>query len=166
MRRTRGFTLVELIVVIIILSILAGLAGFTYAATQGTLTARSTGSELATVAQAEQEFAADYGSYSAYPSDLSGLLPRGISLTNGASVGPFSVSIALGTDGSLGLAVRNSTGATCTLSTVAPYVSSTGGTVANAGAVTITTTPVGGGCSGSAALPGGVTSVTPATVKY
>lgn len=161
----RAFTLAELMVVLLVLSILAGLAGLSYSGTENDLFGSNAKSVVSTVAQAEQRFAVDYGTYTSYGPDLSSLVNRGITLTNSASTGAFNVSLALGNDGTLGIAVQASGSGGCESAQVAP-LSAAGVTPANAGALTATTIPAGTACTGENALPSGDTAQTPVSQKY
>jgi Tfp pilus assembly protein PilE len=152
-------------VVLIVLSILAALAGFTYSETQGALSSSSTKSVVLMVAQAEQRFSIDYSTYTSYGPDLSMLVDRGITLTNGTSTGPFVVSLALGTDGTLGIAVQATGSGACESASVAP-LSVGGSTSLTSGVVTTSAIPTSTGCTGANALPSGDLAQTPTSQKF
>lgn len=173
MRRRRAFTLLELIVVVIILSILAGLGAITYASTQSQLTNGAAGANLSAVVSAEEQFANDYGTYTPWPADLASLLPRGFQVVTGDATTVEQVSIAVGSDGTLGVATRNGLNSECLIEYVTPMGNVTTTSVAgpvstlpSSGVVTASTIPSSVHCSGSTALPSGDTAITPASAKW
>lgn len=147
----------ELLVVVFILSVLAGLAAISYSATEGSLAGSTAQDGLAAVGAAETSFASDYGTFTAYPSDLSTLVPRTLTLTDGASTGPSSISLALGSDGVVGLAALSSTGSTCQAERITPYSTTAG----SGGQTTTLTIPSSEACDGANALASGDTAQTP-----
>lgn len=144
-RRRRGFTLLELAITISILGLLS--AGLVYAvgAVTATISAREAETLMDRVATAEMNFASVYGSYTAQPTDLTGL-GRELIVVSGRATGFGQVSVALGDDGTLGIAAVDDRDR-C----IARYLTSL-----EAGAEQATVTvPETSVCDGAVALPDG-----------
>ena len=102
-----GYSLIELVVVlatISLLTIIAGVGAYTVLEDTQQNTARAAIHE---VLLTEKVFSESWGGYTSYTDELSG--PADLTLVNGVSNDSSEISIAVGTDGILGLAVRRST---------------------------------------------------------
>lgn len=108
-RHARAFTLVEAVVAAALAAILAAAALATLTKVSGQAVAAEARANLDRVVVAQQRFAALYGTYTPLPADL-GDLGGDLTTTTGVSTGPNLVSIAVGTDASLAVAVGDSRG--------------------------------------------------------
>lgn len=100
----RGYTLIELMATFAIIAVLTIALGYITTTVLQDSKNRSAETNVQRVLLAEQGFAREQGRYSAYVSDIKA--PDGVNLTNALSQTPDQVSIAVGQQGSLGLAVR------------------------------------------------------------
>lgn len=107
-RTTRGFSLVEVIVALLLLSMAGLLLTQVVAPMMRTSSDQVSAAGAQLVALRERQFATRYGGYTGFPDDLAEL--EGVFVTDGTADGPDEVSIALGDQGSLGLAARLSEG--------------------------------------------------------
>lgn len=101
--------MLEMTVALAVLAIIGAIGGIGLTAFLGRTDVAVDGAVLDRVMLAEQSLARDYGVYSAWPADLSGL-GGGVAVTGGVSTGPSVVSVAVGDAGSVGAAVRTSHG--------------------------------------------------------
>ena len=116
----RAFTLIELIVTMIILGIiLALLAINVIGPVMASTRAKRAESTLTQVQTVEQLFARDWGTYSAWRADLNGLVSSLVIRNGSVSRGPTEVSVAVGTSGTLAMAVAVDS-STCVFRRVAP----------------------------------------------
>ncbi len=145
-RTENGFTLIELMVVLAIASILAAFVGIGVRLLIGDASTASATGSIAEVQAAEAAFANGFGVYTPYPGDLQGI-PNGTTVTSGVSTGPSSVSIAVGTDGTLALTAQSKSGV-C----VAEQVTSE----SVGGSENSISLPTGTTCTAANALPSGV----------
>lgn len=157
--RRGAFTLIELVVVIVLIGIVSLIGAYSLGAFGQRFNQSTAVASIYRVITAEHSFAETYGTYSSWPSDINP--GQGITTTDGASTAAGMVSLALGTDGNLGLAAESSNGA-CT----AVGLSSLDGIPP----ATETTTEVAPStpCTGAAVLQGvwpGDTPVTPASAR-
>lgn len=123
-RSPRAFTLIEVLAVLVILSITVGI-GYTLltSATQSSYSQIAQG-YVNQVQTAEQNFYQQYGTYTPYPNDLSGISVP-LVVVNTAATTQTEVSIAVGaTTGDLGIAYLDGTN-TCQLELVPPPVTAT-----------------------------------------
>lgn len=102
---TRGFTLIEVIIVFVLMAMLAYILVINLqgSARRGDDTLAA--SSLDHVTLVEQSYAASRGRYTSWPPSLA--LTEDIRAVTGPSTGPEAVSIAVGESGSLGVAVRS-----------------------------------------------------------
>jgi prepilin-type N-terminal cleavage/methylation domain-containing protein len=141
-RRRSAFTLIEVSAVVLIMGLLSGIMIVGAVKATSDTEAQQATLALASVTAVQADFAARYGGYTAWAADLR--LPDGPFVTNGPSEGLRSVSLALGVDGTLGMAVSDRADQ-CVLQTIRPVVA--GGQVWN-----VVTSDAGVGCLGSTAL--------------
>lgn len=102
MVKRRGYSLVELTVVLVVIAALTALAGMLSVAVLRDNTGRQAETNAWRVLAAEQSHAQKWGSYSATGNNLT---VEGLTVTTGPSDHPTVVSVALGVNGSLGIAV-------------------------------------------------------------
>jgi prepilin-type N-terminal cleavage/methylation domain-containing protein len=100
----RGFSILEMIAALVILLVVSIGVVTVYVQVRNQGYERLGRARLETVLQAEYARVVSGGVFSDEPADLRALTSD-VSLTTGASFDPATVSIALGEDGSLGLAV-------------------------------------------------------------
>lgn len=109
-RRTRGFTLLEMVAVLVILGVLVSIA----AANWGFIVSRGRsiegGAAIDRIVALEGPIGRDYGSYTQWPSDLGDKSTSDTVLGDGVSTQSTEISVALGDQGSLALAVQTSSG--------------------------------------------------------
>lgn len=150
LRARRAFTLVELAVILLMVSILGTIAIVAVSASRDRNELDQARASIVAVTTAQLDFAARYGTFSAWPADVR--VPDGPALTNGPSASIQAVSIALASDGTLGLASGN--GSRCVLRSVQPVIK---------GGRTSVDREVDAheGCSGASALPGDAVLTTP-----
>jgi prepilin-type N-terminal cleavage/methylation domain-containing protein len=103
--RIRGFTLVELAAVIGMVGILATVATIAVIRAQANNEETQARQAIDAVTSAQIDFARRYGGYTAFPDDLA--LPEGPALTTSVSSSPRVVSVAISSDGTVGLASGN-----------------------------------------------------------
>lgn len=149
----RGFTLLETIATVVLLVTISVAVTTVYMQVRNQGYERLGRARLETVLQAEYALMANGARFSDNPDDLRALT-AGTPVTGNASVDADTVSIALGEDGSLGLAVSLPSGG-CVLAAVS---SPTDGLV-----TTYPTTPSGDTviCHGALALAAGVARLAP-----
>jgi prepilin-type N-terminal cleavage/methylation domain-containing protein len=147
----RAFTLIEVITVLVILTITTAI-GYTSltSATQSSYSQIYQG-YVSQVTNAEQNFYNEYGNFTPYPSDLSGVSPQ-VTVTENVVTAPAQVAVAVGaTTGDLVIAYFDGTNA-CQLELMTPPLTAT-----TSQPVTSTTfAPVAAGstCEASLALSG------------
>lgn len=141
---SRGFTLIELVVVAVVLGILAGISAVGWNVFVTKARTGQVGSLMDRVSAVEQPLARDYGSYTAWPADLADVGSDAKILNGKPSRSAEQVSLAVGSGGSLGMAVR--LGDACIFRLVAPL--SAGG-----GSSTPDGIPASATCTGQSALP-------------
>jgi type II secretory pathway pseudopilin PulG len=105
-RTRRAMTVTELIVAFILLGLLAALAGFGVTQIAERSRAETASTALVVVFDAQVQFAGIYGTYTPSAGDLE-LPSTEITVVDRPSLGPSEVSIAVGTDGTLALALEN-----------------------------------------------------------
>lgn len=120
--RRRGYTLMEVVVTFLIIGFIGVAMGVASTTLLDDSKARSSEAAAQQVLLAQRSFAELHGSYTAYTAELT---VKELHLTNGISNTPEEVSVALGTNGTVGLAVRRS-GETCVL-VQAPALDAGGG---------------------------------------
>lgn len=151
-RSARAFTLVEMIVTLVLVTILIGLSVFGAV----TFMKRSHDSDarerLHEVTQVEQSLANTWGSYSEASSDFTNL-SGSTTVTHLASSGASEVSANVGTEGTLGLAIRSASGR-CLYVRVASLL-------AGGDALELEDVPPSAPCRGVEALPDLEGSATP-----
>lgn len=139
-----GFTMIEMIVAVSAVLVLAAAALFTFADVEDRGHAIGAAAALDTVVVAQQGLAADFGSYTSWPSDLP-VAGAALDLrTGGSSTAVGEVAMVVGTRGTLALATMDDVGR-CHLVRVAP--------VAQGGGVTQVSAAQE--CAAEAALPAG-----------
>lgn len=156
----RAYTLIELVVVLVILAIVSVIGAYALTGFGHRFDAASAQASIDRVVVAEHTVASTYGGYSSWPADIEA--GQGVTITDGASTSSSTVSLALGSNGDLGLAAQSTQG-TC----VAVGLSSLNATPPG----TATTASVASGtpCTGQAALAAlwpTETPVAPATVHW
>lgn len=153
-RRRRAFTLVEIVVTVVVASIIAGIVAASALTATGRAEDELTQGALRRFVVLEQQVASTWGSYTPLPADLS--VPRDELQPVAGVAGAGQVSIAVGDDGTLGLATLNGNGDCHGL-----RVSSveTGGEQTE---VLVDDEP----CDAVAVLPAGEAPVEPVTVKF
>jgi prepilin-type N-terminal cleavage/methylation domain-containing protein len=156
MYRRRGFSLIEFVVAVVILVVLAAIGTFTYRAIINKSANVSAESSIGRVEQSELGFATSFGFFTPDPTDLQPAPGNDITLTTGNSTGPSVVSIAVGTDGSLGIAALSTSGS-CETENVADASSGQ--------QPTLTTLASSAACSGASALASGIGAVSPTSVR-
>jgi hypothetical protein len=104
MVRSRGNSLIELAVVFIGIAIVGVVLAVTTTDAISDSEVKRADQNADRVVVLQQRFAQQHGSYSGYPQDLGRV--EGFNLTTEASSGPDVVSIALGEQGTLGVAAR------------------------------------------------------------
>lgn len=141
----RAFTLVEVVTMLVVVGLLAAAA---YGLNQLNGAQRDVAAAqrvLEDVVGAQKQLAATHGVYSMVSSDLAWLDPN-VAVSSGPSTGPHEVSVAVGTSGSLGVAVRSEAGR-CVAVRVAP--------LSGGGAMSPVAVADDAECSGGSALPSG-----------
>lgn len=152
-RDARAFTLVEMIVTLVVISILVSLSLFGAVSFMKRSHDSDARERLHEVTQLEQSLANTWGSYSEAASDFSNL-SGSTSVTHLASSGPSVVSTNVGTQGTLGLAVKSASGR-CLYVRVASLL-------AGGDALDVTSdVPKSAPCRGTEALPAMEGSATP-----
>jgi len=142
-----AFTLIELIVTLIILGIIIAIMAINILQPFMVSThEKSAKATLSRVQTAEQLFARDWGSYSAWSSDLSGVGADVTILNASVSHKPTEVSVAVGVNGTLALAVAIDA-STCVFRQVEAVSEGGGSTEPTVNAAAL--------CSAQAALPAG-----------
>lgn len=110
MTRTRGFTLIEVIVTLGILLVLVGIGTVSFTTIKNATTNNTASQNLDRIIFAERAWLARNATWASDPSVLQ--LGRGLRATNAPSNDPDVVSIAVDDDNTLGLAVMSESG-TC-----------------------------------------------------
>jgi prepilin-type N-terminal cleavage/methylation domain-containing protein len=142
LRSARAFTLIEMVFVVVVIGIMMTASFLAFRGFTGT-SDKVDGNELLTsMATRQLAFARDWGQFTSFPADMPAV-SNGADLVTTASTGPDKISAAVGSSGTLGLAVRTKSG-DCVHAQVAPLVVS--------GDITFGTTTLAT-CSGTAALP-------------
>lgn len=158
--RRRAFSLIELVVVLVLIGLLAVIAYVTYSKASAHANNGNAAGQLHRVVSAELAFAGAYGQYASYPGDLSGNGVGGHGLTivttPQISTGPTVVSVAVGADGTLGVAVRATTGL-CILERIS--------SPANGASASAPTLPPTQPCDGQGALAAGDAAQTPTSLR-
>lgn len=147
-RRRRAYTLIEVLTVLIVLTLTMGLgyASLT-SATNGSYTQIAQGYLTETIT-AEQTFYNEYGLYTPYPADLTGISSPLVVLSSPVTA-TSQVSIAVGSvTGDLALAYIDGNG-NCQLDLVAPPVTTQ---TASPTTTTVPTVAAGTSCSADLAL--------------
>lgn len=150
-RVRRGFTLYEMIVVFIVASILSLIGVSVMRATAAKLHRTDAEGAVQQVIEAELRFAAIHGAFTSWPGDLPGV-DRSITVLDTASVEPGEVSIAVGVDGTLGVASLAADGF-CVVRQIQP--------VLDGAQITSITLAAGAACDGRSGLPVGEAPVLP-----
>lgn len=119
----RGYTLMEVVIAFVLIGVIGAAIGVASTTLLDDSRDRRSEATIQRVVLAEQEFAQQHGSFTAYTPELS---VQDAHLTSGISNAADEVAVALGVDGTLGLAVRRS-GETCVLVQV-PALDAGGGT--------------------------------------
>lgn len=151
--------MIELVITFVVLGIISSVAALSLSSFGSRAGGVSAQAAIERAQTAEASFAASYGGYTSWPSDLA--LGQGITVTDGASTAVGQVSLALGSDGNLGIASVASNG-TC----FAEGLAASGGSAA--GSVSPVTTTLSS-CTGTAALAAiwpSASVVSPASVKW
>lgn len=146
-RQRRGFTMLEVVATFVLLGILAALAtsGLSRAIARSDDAAAA--ASLDRVLLSQRTFANAFGEYASLPTDLRDLGRDVVVLADPTpSTGSTEISIAVGEDGTLGVAVQSKTG-TCIVRKVTPLSAGSEASVVPADG--------GGLCNGSRALPEG-----------
>jgi prepilin-type N-terminal cleavage/methylation domain-containing protein len=144
-REARGFTLIEITATLIIIGVLAGISTFGYSWFVEQTRHDQAAATLERVVITEGAFSRDWGGYTAWPGDLVDV-GDDVTIVNGKpSKSPTQVSVAVGSRGTLALAVRVPKGG-CLFRLVAPLDSGGGTTVP-------TGIPSAATCTAQSALP-------------
>lgn len=117
-RRHVALTLIEVAAVVLIVGLLASLATVSVLSSRTNNEQTQARQSIEAVTFVQVEFARRYGTFTAWPDDLS--LPEGPELTTGVSRSERTVSVAVAADGTLGMA--SGTGGSCVLRTVEPLL--------------------------------------------
>jgi prepilin-type N-terminal cleavage/methylation domain-containing protein len=110
-RTTAAFTLVELILVLAVLGLIASIVFSSMSSSRRGHREAMAAVTLNEAVLAQVTFAGTYGTYTGWPADLD--LPGDLRATARPSTGPNEVSLALGVDGSVGIAVKVDDGRRC-----------------------------------------------------
>lgn len=145
-RCRRAFSLIELTVVLVILTVILALAFSSLASTTAHHDDTLAVTNLDDVVLAEVRFAMSSGTFTSHPADLR--LSDGLSVTRASSSGSSEVSVAVGVNGTLGVAVWSPTRGVCHARRITT-VSASQPTVVRVAV------PAGAACAGAAALPQG-----------
>ena len=150
-RARQAFTLVEVLVVFVVLGITAALGFESMQATRSHITASVITGYQDRVITAEQSFYNQYGSFTQYSGDLTGL-GRDLSTTSYSTTNTSQVSIAVGaTSGNLALASPDGAGSCLYQLITAPTPSTTSATT-----TTLPTPGASASCNAANALSGEV----------
>jgi prepilin-type N-terminal cleavage/methylation domain-containing protein len=109
-RKRRGYTLIELIMVMAITGIFGVVVTIAAREVLDSESSKVADSNAQDVISKEQQFSQKYGSFTGFPEDITPA--RGYVLVTGTSRGPKEVSVALGENGTLGVAAMRD-GDTC-----------------------------------------------------
>jgi type IV pilus assembly protein PilE len=90
-RRTRGFTLIELMIAVVVVAILAGLAYPSFMSSIRKSRRAEAFASLATLQQAQERWR---GNHSAYTTELTASPPAGLGLNTSSSGGLYTISVA------------------------------------------------------------------------
>lgn len=104
-RAARAFTLVEMGATIALFGIIGAIAAGVYVTSVGSHQVAAAEVLLGDVVAAQKELAANFGSYTTWASDLGAVASNASLLSDGMSSAQDEVSMAVGTEGTLGLAV-------------------------------------------------------------
>lgn len=141
-RRFRGYTLIESVVALAVIAIM-GAVMIVGAQTTDEASAQTVANgHLQRIAAAQQSFAANWGTYTDWATDLD-RVGHDLDVINGESTEPGEISVALGTSGALGMATVTKFG-DCVMKRIAALV--------DGGETTDVTPGVGDPCLGSEAL--------------
>jgi prepilin-type N-terminal cleavage/methylation domain-containing protein len=144
-RRPRAFSLIEMVCVIAIIGLLVGVGVANWTQLTGHQKNSRADANLDRVAVTEAQVAKDWNTYTALGSDLADVGADLTLLNGGRSTGETQVSLAVGDQGSLGMAVLSAT-KVCHLRLLAALSAGGGSTVVSA--------PAGANCAASSAFTG------------